>query len=355
MTTQLIEQSKTEAFAERLFDILNSGALTLAISIGHRTRLFDTMAELPPATSEEIAQAAGLNERYVREWLGAVVTGRIIDYDPLNRTYHLPPEHAALLTRAATPDNVAVTMQLVPLIANVEDKIIECFNHGGGVPYSAYTRFHEVMAEDSGQTVVAVLTDAILPLVPGLIEALNAGIQVLDTGCGSGRAINKMAQAFPQSQFSGYDFSEEAIARAQQEAQNLGLTNINFQVRDAAIEFEHEYDLITAFDAIHDQAQPAKVLSNIAKALRSTGTFLMQDIRASSHLHQNLDHLAGPFLYSVSLMHCMSVSLAADGAGLGTVWGEEKALEMLKDAGFRQVEVKQLPHDPLNNFYIATK
>ncbi len=354
MILQPLAETKAEQFADRLFDLLNSGALTLMISIGHRTRLFDTMAELPPATSEEIAEAAGLNERYVREWLGSMVMGRIVEYNPVELTYHLPPEHAAFLTRAATPNNVAVTMQFIPVMASVEDKILNCFYQGGGVPYSAYTRFHEVMAEDSGQTVVAVLIDTILPLVPDIIEQLESGIQVLDIGCGSGRAINRMAQVFPQSQFRGYDISPEAIATAQKEAATLNLKNVHFAVKDvAALEATDSYDLITAFDAIHDQAKPAEVLSNIAKALRPTGTFLMQDIRASSHVHHNLDHPAGSFLYTISCMHCLSVSLAANGPGLGTVWGEEKALEMLAVAGFNQVEVKRLDHDPLNNLYLG--
>jgi len=112
--------------------------------------------------------------------------------------------------------------------------------------------------------------------------------------------------------------------------------------------------LITAFDAVHDQARPTAVLQQIAAVLRPSGTFLMQDIQASSHLHNNVDHPIGPFLYTISCMHCMTVSLAARGAGLGAVWGEEKALEMLRDAGFRRISVHRLPHDFQNNYYVAT-
>ena len=186
MTTQPFDQGRAEAFAERMVDVLNSGAIALMTSIGHRTGLFDAMAGLPPSTSEQIASAASLNERYVREWLGAMVVGRIVEHDPQDGTYRLPPEHAAFLTRAATPDNIAVTAQFIPLMGSVEDRIVERFREGGGVPYSAFPRFHEVMAEDSGQTVVSALFDSILPLVPGLTERLEAGIEVLDVGCGSG-------------------------------------------------------------------------------------------------------------------------------------------------------------------------
>ena len=351
-----IDEKRAKVFAEKMLGLLNGGALTLMISVGHRTSLFDVMAHMPPATSEEIAGRAALNERYVREWLGAMVTGGIVEYEPSEKRYRLPPEHAASLARAAAPANLAPFMQYISVLGSVEDRIIECFRNGGGVPYSEFLRFHEVMAEDSGQTVVAALFDSILPLVPGLLEALDKGIEVLDIGCGRGRALNLMASAFPRSRFTGYDFAEEAIQDGRAEAGRQKLENIRFEVKNVTSFGETErYDLITAFDAIHDQAKPDTVLKSVATALRPDGTFLMQDIAGSSHLHKNLDHPAAPFLYTVSCMHCMSVSLALNGAGLGTMWGEEKALEMLKAAGFVRVETRRLPHDFQNVFYIARK
>jgi cyclopropane fatty-acyl-phospholipid synthase-like methyltransferase len=239
-------------------------------------------------------------------------------------------------------------------MGSVEDGIVESFKVGGGLPYSAFPRFHEVMAEDSGQTVVAALTDAILPLVPGLTERLEEGMDVLDVGSGSGRALNLMARTFPNSRFTGYDISEEAIARAEAEAQ--GLTNVRFEIKDVATLDEKErYDLITTFDAIHDQAKPAAVLEGIARALKPDGVYVMQDIAGSSHVHNNMEHPLGPLLYTISTMHCMTVSLSQNGEGLGTMWGEEKAREMLREAGFAKVEVKQLPHDFANSYYIVTK
>jgi SAM-dependent methyltransferase len=360
-TTEIqLDHSSTDAtaaqFADRLLDILNSGAIASMISIGHRTGLFDAMATLPAATSTTIAATARLNERYVREWLGAMVTGRIVAYEQRDRTYRLPAEHAAFLTRRASPDNFAAFMQYIPLIGTVEDAIVDCFYHGGGVPYSAYTRFHEVMAEDSGQTVVAALEDHILPLVPGLQEQLTQGIAVADIGCGRGCALHTLAALFPQSHFVGYDLSAEAIDWARAEAQRLGLTNVTFAVQDAAqIADAAQYDLIFTFDAIHDQAQPDRVLANIYRALKPDGVYLMQDIRASSDLSGNLDHPVGPLLYTISCNHCMSVSLAAGGPGLGTMWGEELAVEMLREAGFTRVVVNQLEHDFQNYYYVVHK
>ena len=356
MTMQEFDQAKAEEFAERMVDVLNSGSIALMTSIGHRTGLFDAMTGLPPSTSEQIASAAGLNERYVREWLGAMLVGGIVEHDPEEGTYYLPEEHAAFLTRAASPDNIAAFTQYIPLLGSVEDGIVESFKNGGGVPYSAFPRFQEVMAEDSGQTVLPALTEHILPLVPGLVERLEMGIDVLDVGSGSGRALNLMARTFPNSRFVGYDLSEEAIARARAEAEEHGTSNARFEVKDVAtLDEEASYDLITTFDAVHDQAEPAAVLKGIANALKNDGVYLMQDIAGSSHHHNNLDHPIGPFLYTVSTMHCMTVSLAQGGEGLGAMWGEEKAKEMLKEAGFTKVEVEQLAHDFQNYYYIATK
>src|SRR6266481_658233 len=217
---------KANAFAERLLRTLNDGALCLMISVGHRTGLLDAMRDVAAATSAEIAAKAGLNERYVREWLGAMVTGHIVDVDPATNRFSLPAEHAAFLTRAAAADNIGVFTQYIALLGSVEDDIVECFKSGGGVPYERFPRFHEVMAEDSGQSVLSSLESHILPLVPGLADRLAHGINVLDVGCGRGRIMIRLAELFPKSRFAGMDLSEEAIRRARIEAADRRLTNI---------------------------------------------------------------------------------------------------------------------------------
>jgi SAM-dependent methyltransferase len=349
-----LDAARVEAFADRVLGILNGGALALMISIGHRTGLFDVMARQGPAPARAIADEAGLVERYVREWLGAMATGGVVEYDRSDESYRLPPEHAAALTRAARPGNLASTAQWIGVLGSVEDRVLECFERGGGVPYAAYERFHAVMAEESDQTVVAVLRDAILPLVPDGPNRLAAGLDVLDVGCGSGRALNEMAAAFPRSRFVGYDLSPEAIAAARAEASERGLANVRFEVRDVAdLSDAGCFDLVTAFDAIHDQARPADVLAALRRALRPGGVFLMQDIRGTSHVDEDAAHPMAPFLYTVSCLHCMTVSLAAGGAGLGAMWGSETASRMLTEAGFGAVDVQTLPHDPLNYYYLA--
>jgi len=351
-----LDATKVDAFGGRLLGMLNDAGLALMISIGHRTGLFDTLASLPPAAASTIAGVARLNERYVREWLGAMTVGRIVVHDPVAGTYHLPREHAALLTRAAAPNNLAAFMQYTSLLGQVEEQIVHCFREGGGVPYADFTRFHEVMAEDSGQTIVAALFDHVLPLVPGLREQLERGIDVLDLGCGRGIALAALARKFPRSRFLGVDFNRDAIAWAKGQVDADCLVNLRYEALDAAmLEFTDAFDFIATFDAIHDQARPDRVLANIARALRPDGVYLMQDIHASSSHHGDLGHPAGPFLYTVSTMHCMTVSLAVGGMGLGTMWGRETAQRMLKDAGFRDVRIERLAHDFQNDYYIVRK
>lgn len=349
--------ARSEAFGERVVGMLNEAALTFMLSIGHRTGLLDALTRLKRrATSHEIADEAGLDERYVREWLGAMVTGKIVDYDPTSRSFRLPPEHAAWLTRQATPNNMAGIMQFMSMFGKVEDLVLECFYQGGGVPYREFDRFHEIMAEESFQTVVASLDDHILPLVEDLVDKLERGILVVDVGCGRGLALMPMAQRFPKSQFVGYDFSEQAIQWASVEAQRRGLANTQFEVRDTArLDDEKRFDVVFTFDAIHDQIDPHAMLTGIHRALKDDGLWLAQDIRSSSHLEKNLTHPVAPFLYTISTMHCMTVSLAHSGCGLGTCWGEEMAMKMFEEAGFANTEVHTLDHDIMNNYYVCRK
>jgi len=338
--------------AERLIGILNDGGIAVLASIGYQTGLFETLASLPPATSEQVADAAGLDERYVREWLGGVVTAGFVEYDPADRTYTLCAEHAPFLT-GPTADNLARPMRYVTLMGEVTPLVVEKFRTGGGLSYDDYPGFHDVQAEDSAAVNDGSLLDTIVPLT-GLVDRLHAGIDVADVGCGEGHAINLMARAFPASRFTGVDFSEEAVAVGRAEAKAWGLTNATFETVDAAtIDRVAEFDLVTVFDAIHDQAHPAAVLANIHRALRPAGTFLMVDINASSNLEENLELPWASFLYAISAVHCMSVSLGQGGDGLGTVWGVQTAERMVREAGFSSVERHDLETDPFNAYFVA--
>lgn len=352
--TMGLDQAKAEAFAGRLAEALNGAAIVAFGSVGHQTGLFDTMAQLPPSTSQQIATAAGLQERYVREWLNGLTAARILDYDPTAERYALPPEHAAFLTRAAGADNFAHMMQYFPLMGRVEPQVVESFQNGGGVGYDAYENFAELQRDESAPMYDQTLVSTVLPLAAGLIQRLEAGIDVLDVGCGGGHAVNVMAQAYPRSRFRGIDFGEESIALAREEAQRLGLSNATFEVADA-VDIVGPFDLVTAFDVIHDLAAPDKVLAAIARALRDDGIFLMVDINASSNVEDNLDHPIGPTLYAFSVFHCMTVSLAQGGPGLGTVWGKQLAKQMLESAGLVNVDIKEVEGDIFHAYYVARK
>lgn len=346
--------TKADAFAERFVGTLNEAALAVMSSLGHRAGLFDGLASHPGLTSAALAAKIGVSERYLREWLGVMVTSGVVDYDPTAKTYTLPPEHAAFLTRAASPDNMAVTTQFVGLAASVEDKLLDRFKSGEGLCYHHFDRFHEVMAEDSAQLVVASLIDAILPVVPGLIARLDSGIDVADFGCGGGLAMLTLARAFPNSRFSGFDLCEDAFARTADVAAREGLGNLSFYARDLSQGSDvGEFDLVSAFDAVHDQADPKEFLRLIRRSLKPGGVFLMQDIGGSRDLEKNIANPFAPLLFMISSMHCMPISLGQGGPGLGAMWGVETAEEYLAETGFAPVETHRLPHDPLNAYFVA--
>lgn len=359
MTTDMLERppldtAKAEAFAGKVGEILDHGAAAAMMSLGHRLGLFDVMAELSASTSHEIAGAAGLAERYVREWLAAMTTAGIVLFDPDTRRYALPPEHAACLTRDAPLGNLAVYARHVALLGKMEDRTMDIFETGAGTRYEDYPCFHEMMAQDSAQTVAAGLFDHVLPLAPELPARLSAGIDVMDAGCGRGEALRAMAERYPRSRFVGYDLCEDAIAFAIREAQARRLSNVHFERRDLTGYAEPgRWDLVTSFDAVHDQKDPQGLLRGIRGSLRDGGVHLMQDIGGSAELQNNMDFPFATFLYAVSLVHCTPVSIGQGGAGLGTMWGWETAEAMLRAAGFTSVERHVLPHDPMNVWFVS--
>ena len=350
---QQIEQERTRQFAGRLLGIYTGCALTKLIDIGHQTGLFDAGAKRP-STSQELAERAGLNERYVREWLGAMTTGGIFTYEPTSGKYSLPPEHAALLC-GDTAKNLAPMSQMLNVFGRNLPELVQCFREGGGIPYTAFRGFAQSMADVWRRIYDEHLIRGFLPAAPGLPERLRAGIAVADIGCGAGHAVNVMAREYPHSRFVGFDISVDAIERAAAEALDMGLPNARFEVLDVTqLPPAPPFDLIVAFDAIHDQVAPATVLQRVSDALAPDGIFLLIDFKFSSHVEENVGNPFAPLYYGISVMHCLTVSLAEGGAGLGTVWGIQLARRMLHEAGFSHVDVVDSPR-PQNCIFVCRK
>ena len=352
-------------FAEKMTAILNHGALNLALAIGYKHRIFDTLEELSrPATLSEIAASTDLNQRYLQEWLSVMVSGGIIELLPAENDpehYHLPAEHADVLTRRAGTRNMGVYTQEIPLLTSCAlEAVHKDMAVGAGVPFSQYPDFQQFMAELSDAKLEKELIETFLPSVDAgrLIPRLKQGIRVCDLGCGHGVAVHLMAQAFPESRFTGIDNHEEAINRARTTAREMNLRNADFQVLDAASlsadpAWADCFDYILAFDAIHDQSHPLEALEGIRSMLAPGGLFSMVDIKAGSRLADNLEHPLGPFLYTVSLMHCLPVGLNDKGTGLGMMWGREKAEELLSRAGFEDIAVLEMEQDAFNLHYLC--
>ncbi len=348
-----IDEAEVGAFAERLLTAYTGGMVTLMIDLAHRTGILETLAA-GPGTSEQLAARAEITERYVRECLGALVTGGIVDYDASTGRYALPPEHAICLSGEGSL-NLAPTAQLSSLLGKHVAGDAAAARDGGGVPYEEFRpEFTDVMDGLNRGLLDGQLLKGILPATGDLPARLTAGIRVADIGCGTGHAINLMAHAYPASTFVGYDIAADAIERARAEAAERGLGNTRFEVLDVTrLPADPPIDAVFAFDAIHDQVDPVTVLDRIHAVLATGGVFIMFDVKASSRLENNRANPFAPLLYATSTLHCTTVSLAHGGAGLGAMWGEELARQMLADAGFVDISVHDVPDDPFDSIYVA--
>jgi len=347
-----MHEPTTKQFGAKMLGLFTGSMLTKMVEIGYDTGLFEA-SRAGPATSVELAERAGLKERYVREWLGAMTSGGIYRYDAATRRYELPEEHAVLLT-GATAQNLSPHAKMIEHFGSHLTKLKACFREGGGIPYAAYRPVFTQCMDDVWRRIYdQMLVPGFIGAVPRLTDTLDRGMSVLDVGCGTGHAINILARRFPESRFAGYDIGEDAIDAARKEAKEMSLANARFEVRDVAeLPAEPKFDLITAFDAIHDQRDPDAVLRGVRRSLAAGGMFLMVDFKFSSRLEDNVGNPFAALYYGTSLMHCMPVSLAVGGKGLGTVWGEQTAREMLRAAGFGSIEVLDTPR-PQNYMFVC--
>lgn len=339
-------------FARTMVAHLSSAMVVTLLELGHRTGLLHALADTP-RTAGELASVTGLVPRYVEEWLGAMVTGGVVQYDADTDTFVLPPERAAALA-AASPYNLSGMVSIATGTAQALDQLEVAFREGGGIGYEEQRLdVDEVIDRLSRHRYDALLVDSYLAQVPGLTERLTEGARVLELGCGQGHASRLLTRAFPASEVVGLDVSEAAVERARQAASDAGLDNLSHVIGSATHPPEGPWDLVCAFDVIHDLAQPFEALAATREVLAGDGLFAMIDSGAPSSLDEQAALPWAPMMYGVSLGHCLTVSLAQDGAGLGAMWGREAAMEALHDAGFVDVATYELKGDPMDLLYVA--
>ena len=343
-------EDRAKAFAGKLLGLYTGAALSHMIHIGYETGLFEA-AKAGAATSSELSERAGLNERYVREWLGAMTTGGLFTHQAESGAYTLPPEHAMMLTGDAVT-NMAPLGKMIHAMGKPIPHLIDCFRNGGGVHSDMYRPDFTNCMDDVWRRIYdAQLQEGFLAMVPGLTGRLDAGMHVLELGCGTGHAANLMAKAYPQSTFLGLDVAGDAIEAAREEASAMGVSNVEFDVEDLThTPQQPRFDLVTAFDVIHDLPGPSLMLKRIRESLRPDGLFVMVEFKFASNVGDNVGNPFAPMYYSISTLYCTTVSLAHGGEGLGTVWGEETARRLLAEAGFTRVDALDCPR-PQNVIY----
>ena len=328
------------------------GAFTMALGyVGDRLGLFRAMAGAGPLTSEELAAKTALNERYVREWLRAMVAAEYIDYDPESRKYFMNEEQEFVLGNEDSPMFVGGVFHFTaPSVCNTP-RILDAFRNGGGISYAEIgDEIPEAIERFFRPGYVHFLVKDWLSTVPGLTARLARGTDIADVGCGCGQSTIAMAKAFPSSKVLGIDFHGPSIERARRLAATHSLANVEFlQAPAHEIPKDRRYGLICSFDCIHDMVDPRATLRAIRDALADDGVYIWSEPNASAHAHENRNPI-GKVFHAISPLHCMTVSLAHDGEGLGTVIGEEGARALASEVGFSGFERLEI-QTPFNQFF----
>jgi SAM-dependent methyltransferase len=330
-------------------------ALTVALAhIGDRLGIFRAMAEAGPLTSQQLAERTHLNERYVREWASTMAASGYVDYSPADSTFRLNPEQTQVLASDRTLYSMAGAFQYAVACYRQIPKLTVAFKNGGGVPFADFApdivEAIERMFQAGYETWVA---QRWIPAVPDIHVRLIQGGEAAEVGCGAGQCIIPVALAYPNSHFLGFDTDATSIEWARRKAAQAGVDGrVEFhQVAAEELPFPQRFDLVLAFNCIHDMAKPRAALAGIRHALKPLGALLWSEADASDRLEENLNPRGRSF-YAASTMHCMTVSLAQDGEGLGVVVGERRAREMAYEAGFSKFERLGV-ENPFHQIFVA--
>lgn len=347
-----LNQAKQEAFVHKVLGNTSAAMTTILAAIGDHLGLFKDLAANGPTTSTELAQRTGTNERYVREWLGGMATAGYVEYDPATSLFTLPTEHAAVLAAEGGPFFFGGIYQMFPAFMSVYNQVVEAFQRGGGVRQADYPpAMWDGLERFSAGWFNNLLLQQWIPAMPAVESKLKSGARVADIGCGRGRALIKLAEAYPTCEYVGYDAYGPAVQEATARAKEAGVQNrVTFKQADVSKGLSGQFHLITTFDVVHDAIDPLGLLRAIHSALRPDGVYVCLDVNCSDKLEDNAGPL-GAMFHGVSVMYCMTTSLAWGGAGLGTVgFHQKKVQELCSEAGFR--EVRRVPlENPFNNLY----
>lgn len=329
---QLTETS--EEFQARVGSIIGKSFTSFGLYLGHEIGLFDILADMKEEakTSQEIADAGNFKERYVREWLGAMVTAHIVELDPTGEKYYLPTHRVpALTTDGELSGDILVGCLLPSFGGNVYDQIKDCFKKDGprGVSYANYTSSYKTLGKMTKKFLEAHVTTAILSPYPELQSLLSNGISVLDVGCGEGVSTIAFGKAFPKSNIYGFELMEESANVGKENAERLQLKNVKFIIGDATkmpADWDDKFDFVFCHDCIHDMACPDRALSGIHRILAPGGILLALEPYSYSKVKDNLEKIPGiEMVYMISLLHCMPTSLNSEGGmGLGQCGAERK-------------------------------
>ncbi|WP_436496963.1 methyltransferase domain-containing protein [Actinokineospora sp. HUAS TT18] len=347
-------QSDVEAFVGRVMGDTSAWMVTTMAMIGDRLGLWQALADSRPVTSGQLAERTGTSERYVREWLSSMASHGYLTYDTSTEMFALPAAHVPVLATEGPAFFGGFHHALYGLTSTL-DQVVEVFRHGGGVPLSAYNDdWWQGFERFTSAWFDHLLPEVWLPAMADVHTALQRGADVADVGCGRGRALIQLARTYPAGRYVGYDIHPESIAAAQASAEAAGVADrVRFECRDVATGIPGDYDIITTFDVIHDAADPLAILKTIRGALRRDGHYVCLDVNASHRLQDNAGPL-GAYFYGVSVLFCLTTSLAQGGAGLGTCgFNEHTARQMCAEAGFgavRRVEME----NPFNILYDIT-
>jgi 2-polyprenyl-3-methyl-5-hydroxy-6-metoxy-1,4-benzoquinol methylase len=344
-----MNKDKVKAFVDKVYGDM-AGAMTVAMAyVGTKTGLFRTMAEKGPLRPQDMAAATGFQPRYVEEWLNGMAAAGYLEYDPIQKTFRLPDEHAFLLASEGTDHFMGGLFYFAPVLFAAAPKVADAFRAGGGVRFADFGPDCAVALDlMNGGQYEQRLCSYWLSKLPHVVERLQNGGRVLDFGCGLGRVAIAIAKAFPKCEVVAVDIDAASIERAKAAAANAGLgSRIQFFVKNAGeVDKNSFFDLITACDCVHDLAAPQHTLSELRALLKPDGTLFIVEPKAADRLEDNFNPVATMY-YGFSLLHCMTQSLAQGGPGLGTCMGPARMQQLLREAGFsrfQQLDIKSQSH-----------